>query len=162
MLETRNLYCINLQSSFNYQKQNLIYTCRQHNKYSILLWLKMSQPMRLWYLSHRRPAMAQVSLRIRAVSPEPSLFAHMNYGSRRKVRPKIRHLAPLDGCACVFKEWIYRGQKVLKSHELDQIIFLDQRAVHWRAQGPHKHPWHVCASIQTNIWWEHPIPVNYF
>ena len=49
--------------------------------------------MRLWYLSHRRPANAQASLRIRAVSPEPSLFAHMNYGSRRRVRPKIRHLA---------------------------------------------------------------------
>ena len=32
--------------------------------------------MRLWYLSHRRPAKAQASLRIRAVSPEPSLFAH--------------------------------------------------------------------------------------
>ena len=33
--------------------------------------------MRLWYLSHRRPAKAQASLRIRTVSPEPSLFAHM-------------------------------------------------------------------------------------
>ena len=42
--------------------------------------------MRLWYLSHRRPAKAQASLRIRAVSPEPSLFAHMKYGSRRWVR----------------------------------------------------------------------------
>ena len=30
--------------------------------------------MRLWYLSHRRPAKAQASLRIRAVLPEPSLF----------------------------------------------------------------------------------------
>ena len=28
------------------------------------------------YLSHRRTAKAQVSLRIQAVSPEPSLFAH--------------------------------------------------------------------------------------
>ena len=36
--------------------------------------------MRLWYLSHRQPATAQASLR----SPEPSLFAHMKYGSRRK------------------------------------------------------------------------------
>ena len=27
------------------------------------------------------------------LSPEPSLFAHMKYGSRRRVRPKIRHLA---------------------------------------------------------------------
>ena len=50
--------------------------------------------MRLCYLSHRRPEKAQSSLRIRTVSPEPSLFAHMKYGSRR-VRPKIRHLAPL-------------------------------------------------------------------
>ena len=26
------------------------------------------------------------------------------YGSRQRVRPKIRHLAPLDGCAYTFKE----------------------------------------------------------
>ena len=39
----------------------------------------LSQLMRLWYLSHRRPAKAQASLRIRAVSPDPSLFAHMKY-----------------------------------------------------------------------------------
>ena len=67
---------------------------------------------RLWYLPNRRPVKAQASLRICAVSPEPSLFAHMKYESRRKVRPKIRHLAPLDGCACAFKEWVYGGQKV--------------------------------------------------
>ena len=54
----------------------------------------LSQLMRLWYLSHRRPAKAQASLRIRAVSPEPSLFAHIKYGSRRRVRPKLRQLAP--------------------------------------------------------------------
>ena len=41
--------------------------------------------MRLRYLSYRRPAKAQASLRICAVSPEPSLFAHMKYGSRRRV-----------------------------------------------------------------------------
>ena len=52
--------------------------------------------MRLWYLSHRQPAKAQASLRIHAVLPEPSLFAHMKYGSRQRVQPKIRHLAPLD------------------------------------------------------------------
>ena len=37
---------------------------------------------------------ACVDLRIRTVSPEPSLFAHMKYGSRRRVRPKIRHHCP--------------------------------------------------------------------
>ena len=48
-------------------------------------------------ITHRRPAKAQASLPIRSVSPEPSLAAHIKYGSRRMVRPKIRHLAPLDG-----------------------------------------------------------------
>ena len=63
---------------------------------TILWWVHRSQFMRLWYLLHRRPAKAQVSLRICTVSPEPSLFAHMKYGSRRRVRPKIRHIAPLS------------------------------------------------------------------
>ena len=51
--------------------------------------------MRLLYLSHKRPAKAQESLRIRAVSPEPSLSAHVKFGIRRRVRPKIRHIASL-------------------------------------------------------------------
>ena len=76
--------------------------------------------MRLWYLSHRRPAKAQASLRIRAVSPEPSLFTHMNFGSRRSVRLKIRHLAPLD------------VQKVPKSHELAQPIVAKVLTPLWR------------------------------
>ena len=42
----------------------------------------MSQLMRLWYLTLRLPVKAQASLRTRAVSPEPSLFAHIKYGSR--------------------------------------------------------------------------------
>ena len=45
-------------------------------------YLELSQLMQLWYLSHRRPAKAQVSLLIRTVLPEPLLFAHMMYGSR--------------------------------------------------------------------------------
>ena len=44
--------------------------------------------MRLWNSSHRGPTKAQASLRIRAVSPEHSPFAHMKYGSRPRVRPK--------------------------------------------------------------------------
>ena len=78
---------------------------------NVLSWYKkqMSQLMRLWYLSHRWPTKAQVSPGIRAVSPEPSLFAHMKYGSRRRGWPKIRHLTQLDGCACTFEEWVYGG-----------------------------------------------------
>ena len=45
----------------------------------------------------------------------------MNCGSRRRVRPTIRHLAPLADCACVFEEWIYGGQEVPKSLELAQL-----------------------------------------
>ena len=75
---------------------------------------KLSQLKRLWYLSHRRPAKAQAILRIRAVSPEPSLFAHMKYASRRRVRPKLRHLALLDGCACAFEEWVYGGRNLMR------------------------------------------------
>ena len=64
----------------------------------------LSQLMRLWYSSHRRPAKAQVSLHIHAVLPEPLLFVDMKYGSRGRVQLKIRHLTPLDGCACAFED----------------------------------------------------------
>ena len=83
----------------------------------------MTHLMRLWYLSHRRPAKAQASLCIRAVSPEPSLRTHMKYGNRRRVRPKIKHLAPLDDCA--FEEWVYRGQKVPQPLKLVIIYWFD-------------------------------------
>ena len=66
-----------------------------HSRNSLQLHfaVQLSQLMILWYLSHRRPSEAQASLRIRGVSPEPSLFANMKYGSRWRVRPKISHLA---------------------------------------------------------------------
>ena len=64
------------------------------------------------YGTYRRPAKAQASLRIPTVSPEPSLFIHMKYRSRQSVRPKSRHLAPLDDCAYAFEECVYGGRKV--------------------------------------------------
>ena len=100
---------------------------------TVLLSPRLSQLMRFWYLSHRRPAKAQASLRIGAVLPEPSLFANMNFGSRRRVRPKSRHLAPRYGCAYVFGEWIYGGQKVPKSHELAPFFIMkaDKTTKQW-------------------------------
>ena len=47
-----------------------------------------------------RAAKVQASLRIRAVSPEPSLLAHANSESRGTFRQKARSLAPLNGWAC--------------------------------------------------------------
>ena len=50
-----------------------------------------------------RAAKVQASLRIRAVSPEPSLLAHISSESRGNFRQKARSLAPLNGLACAAK-----------------------------------------------------------
>ena len=50
-----------------------------------------------------RAAKVQASLRIRAVSPEPSLLAHTSSESRGTFRQKDRPLAPLNGWACAVK-----------------------------------------------------------
>ena len=60
----------------------------------------MDRVKRIWYLQPVRAAKVQASLRIRAVSPEPSLLAHTSSKSRGTFRQKIRSLAPLNGWAC--------------------------------------------------------------
>ena len=65
----------------------------------------LNQLMRLWYLSHKPPAKAQASLRIHT-------FTYIQCGSKRKVWPNFRNLAPLDCCPYAFEEWVYGGQKV--------------------------------------------------
>ena len=50
-----------------------------------------------------RAAKVQASLRIRAVSPEPSLLAHINSELSGTFRQKARSLAPLNGWACAVK-----------------------------------------------------------
>ena len=57
----------------------------------------------IWYLSPMRAAKVQVSLRIRAVSPEPPLLAHTSSESRGTFRQKARSPAPLNGWACAVK-----------------------------------------------------------
>ena len=63
----------------------------------------MDRIKRIWYLSPMRAAKVQASLRIRAVSPEPSLLAHRNSESRGTLRQKVRSLALLNGWACAGK-----------------------------------------------------------
>ena len=58
---------------------------------------------RIWYLSPMRAAKVLASLRIRSVSPEPSLLAHTSSESRGTFRQKTRSLAPLNGWACAVK-----------------------------------------------------------
>ena len=50
-----------------------------------------------------RAAKVQASLRIRAVSPEPSLLAHTSSESRGTFKQKARSLGPLNGWACAVK-----------------------------------------------------------
>ena len=63
----------------------------------------MDRVKRIWYLSPMRAAKVQARLRIRAVSPEPSLLAHISSESRGTFRQKARSLAPLNGWACAVK-----------------------------------------------------------
>ena len=63
----------------------------------------MDRVKRIWYLSPIRAAKAQASLRIRAVSPEPSLLAHRSSESRGTFSQKARSVAPLNGWACAVK-----------------------------------------------------------
>ena len=63
----------------------------------------MDRVKRIWYLSPMRAAKVQASLRIHAVSPEPSLLAHTSSESRGTFRQKARSLAPLNGWACAVK-----------------------------------------------------------
>ena len=63
----------------------------------------MDRVKRICYLSPMRAAKVQTSLRIRAVSPEPSLLAHTSNESRGAFRQKARSLAPLNGWASAVK-----------------------------------------------------------
>ena len=63
----------------------------------------MDRIKRIWYLSPMRAAKVQASLRIRAVSPKPSLLAHTSSESRETFRQKARSLVPLNGWACAVK-----------------------------------------------------------
>ena len=63
----------------------------------------MDHVKRIWYLSPMQAAKVQASLRIHAVSPEPSLLAHTSSESRGTFKQKARSLALLNGGACAVK-----------------------------------------------------------
>ena len=74
-------------------------------------------------------AKVQASLRIRAVSPEPSLLAHTSSESRGTFRQKARSLAPLNGWACTVE--ICHDGMLEDTNSLDeaQIICLEYKLV---------------------------------
>ena len=75
----------------------------------------------IWFLSPMRAAKVQVSLHIRAVSPEPSLLAHTSSESRGTFRQKARSLAPLNGWACAVK--ICHDGMLEDTNSLDAVHF---------------------------------------
>ena len=82
----------------------------------------MDRVKRIWYLSPMRAAKVQASLRIRAVSPEPSLLAHTSSESRGAFRQKARSLAPLNGWACAVK--IFHDGMLEDTNSLDAAQML--------------------------------------
>ena len=85
----------------------------------------MDRVKRIWYLYPLRAAKVQASLRIRAVSPEPSLLAHRNSESRGTFRQKARSLTHLNVWACAVK--ICHDGMLEDTNSLDgaQMIFAD-------------------------------------
>ena len=90
---------------FGHKLNYVINTFVKHTP-DLFLWktyfnhYKLGRAKRIWYLSPMRAAKVQASLRIRAVSPEPSLLAYTSSESRGTFRQKASSLAPLNGWAC--------------------------------------------------------------
>ena len=94
----------------------------------------MGRAKRICYLSPMRAAKVQASLRIRAVSPEPSLLAHTNSESRGTFRQKARSLAPLNGWACAVK--ICHDGMLEDTNSLDEAhILLKENKNHSMQKG---------------------------
>ena len=102
-------------------------TLPQLNTFPQLPLHDMDRVKRIWYLSHMRAAKVQASLRIRAVSPEPSLLAHTSSESRGTFRQKARSLDPLNGWACAVK--ICHGGMLKDTDSLDgaQLHFIKHK-----------------------------------
>ena len=96
---------------------------------------QLDRVKRIWYLSPMRTAKVQASLRIRAVSPEPSLLARTSSESRGTFRQKARSLAPLNGWACAVK--ICHDGMLEDTNSLDgaQLVFLTKQS------GPQSWGW---------------------
>ena len=105
-------------------QSNLMFYSQFHEL--ILVYIYMDRVKRIWYLSSMRAAKVQASLRIRAVSPEPSLLAHTNSESRGTFRQKARSLAPLNGWACAVK--VCHDGMLEDTNSLDAAHIVDTKA----------------------------------
>ena len=99
MLQLRGIEFHSIRKAFTKSSNQINYICSLGKN----ICNDLDRVKRIWYLSPMRAAKVQASLRIRAVSPEPSLLAHTSSESRGTFRQKARSLAPLNGWACAVK-----------------------------------------------------------
>ena len=104
----------------------------------------MSQLVRVWYLSHRRPAKAQASLQIRVVLPEPSLFVHMKNG-----RPKMS-LQPDGRWHTIAYCFWCRSCRHLHRHSFLSALYLLNQLVDFDQTGTDT------LVGQSKFWWPWP------
>ena len=98
------------------------------------LLVHLGRAKRIWYLSPMRAAKVQASLRIRAVSPEPSLLAHTSSESRGTFRRKARSLAPLNGWACAVK--VCHDGMLEDTNSLDSAHLMSDISQRWKIAEP--------------------------
>ena len=102
-------YALRLRSPLRFKRKLQIFDTE--SLFQIMIFTNSCSPChsytgrakRICYLSPMRAAKVQASLRIRAVSPEPSLLAHTSSELRGTFRQKAKSLAPLNGWACAVK-----------------------------------------------------------
>ena len=110
----------------------------------------MDRVKRIWHLSPMRAAKVQASLRIRAVSPEPSLLAHTSSKSRGTFRQKARFLAPLNGWACAVE--ICHDGMLKDTNSLDRAHIINS-ILHSQSISYETYIWKAC--IINFIWNKH-------
>ena len=81
----------------------------------------LDRAKQIWYLSPMRAAKVQASLRIHAVSPEPSLLVHTSSESRGTFRQNTRSLVPLNGWTCAVE--ICHDGMLEDTNSLDRPIY---------------------------------------
>ena len=97
-----------------------------------------------------RAAKVQASLRIRAVSPEPSLIAYTSSESRGTFRQKARSQAPLNGWACAVKichDGMLEDTNSLDGAQLLDVVFVVPLSTKWNISEDCMH--NVAINIPT-------------
>ena len=112
------------------------------------LLLPLDCVKRIWYLLPMQAAKVQVSLRICAVSPEPSLLAHTSSESRGTFRQKARSLAPLNGWTCAVKICHDGMLEDTNSHAGAPLIILLLYVSHVMRKPANNNS--ACASMQSD------------